>query len=352
MRIHFKKPDDWKNAYIHYWNNSSADRSTQWPGEPINNNKDNWHDIEFNSDSSVNLVFNDGKDMQTNDLFLDREEAWFWNGCFWHVNPDIFRICTFPAGKYKALVMSYDDGSSQDKRLVEMFNNYGIKGTFHICSGKMKEPGIIKSNEVSSVYKGHEVSCHSVTHPNLSAMNEKELSAEILDDKKALEDLVGYKIRGLSYPFGSYNKLLLELLVKWGFVYGRVVPETGDFRLPGDLLQWQASCHHTKAWHLAEKFIASLSMRMKLFFIWGHSWEFNDSDTSTNNWPYMKKICAMLGNRNDIWYASAVDVAEYINAICALQIQKNKIYNPSALTVYIKHNNEIINVDSCKTIEL
>lgn len=41
----------------------------------------------------------------------------------------------FPGGKFKALTMSYDDGVIDDERLVNIFNKYGIKGTFNINSG-------------------------------------------------------------------------------------------------------------------------------------------------------------------------------------------------------------------------
>jgi hypothetical protein len=31
--------------------------------------------------------------------------------------------------------MSYDDGRTQDRRLVALFNRFGIRGTFHLNSG-------------------------------------------------------------------------------------------------------------------------------------------------------------------------------------------------------------------------
>ena len=40
----------------------------------------------------------------------------------------------YPGGKHKALTMSYDDGKVFDRRLVEIFNKYGIKGTFHLTA--------------------------------------------------------------------------------------------------------------------------------------------------------------------------------------------------------------------------
>lgn len=41
----------------------------------------------------------------------------------------------FPGGKHKVLTLSYDDGKVQDRRLVKIFNKYGIKATFNLNSG-------------------------------------------------------------------------------------------------------------------------------------------------------------------------------------------------------------------------
>ena len=38
-------------------------------------------------------------------------------------------------GKNKAITFSYDDGVTQDRRLIEILNRYGLKATFNINSG-------------------------------------------------------------------------------------------------------------------------------------------------------------------------------------------------------------------------
>ena len=43
----------------------------------------------------------------------------------------------YPDGKKRALTFSYDDGSANDRRLVEIFNKFGMKGTFHLNSGHL-----------------------------------------------------------------------------------------------------------------------------------------------------------------------------------------------------------------------
>ena len=42
----------------------------------------------------------------------------------------------FKDGIRKAVTLSYDDGVVQDKRLIEIMNKYGIKGTFNINTGR------------------------------------------------------------------------------------------------------------------------------------------------------------------------------------------------------------------------
>ena len=64
-------------------------------------------------------------------------------------------IC-FPGGKHKVLTMSYDDGRIEDRRLIEIFNHYGIKGTFHLNSGLMEDENRIKPEEWKELYRGQE----------------------------------------------------------------------------------------------------------------------------------------------------------------------------------------------------
>jgi len=80
-------------------------------------------------------------------------------------------INLFPGGKTKALTMSYDDGVIQDRRLVEIFDRYGIKGTFNLNSTLIKMQQVwsykgnnihkIKLKEIKELYKNHEVAVHS-----------------------------------------------------------------------------------------------------------------------------------------------------------------------------------------------
>ena len=178
----------------------------------------------------------------------------------------------FPQGKHKVLTMSYDDGKIFDRKLIEIFNKYGIKGTFHLNTGIMPvDEDRIQLSEVKELYKGHEVSCHTSTHPTIERCPLDQVVQQVIEDRKALEDAVGYPVRGLSYPNGSYSKDIINLLPACGIEYSRVVGSTDDFAFPDNFLEWKSTCHHGhNLMQNAERF-ADLHKTQYLYmmYVWG-----------------------------------------------------------------------------------
>ena len=150
----------------------------------------------------------------------------------------------FPGGKHKVLTMSYDDGKHEDRRLVALFNQYGIKGTFNVNSGLEGDSVRIPQAEYRELYKGHEVACHTVSHPTIGRCPLELVAQEVIEDRKKLESIMGYPVRGLAYPNGSESPEIRAMLPALGIRYGRVVGNTDGFAMPEDFLQWKATCHH------------------------------------------------------------------------------------------------------------
>ena len=74
----------------------------------------------------------------------------------------------FPGGRAKALTMSYDDGKLADEKLLEIFNRYGIKGTFNLNYGLMDMDVRLKPEQIPRLYQGHEIATHTMTHPTIA----------------------------------------------------------------------------------------------------------------------------------------------------------------------------------------
>ncbi|GFR37269.1 polysaccharide deacetylase [Insulibacter thermoxylanivorax] len=251
-------------------------------------------------------------------------------------------VATFPEGKFKVLTMSYDDGRTADRRLVEIFNRYGIKGTFHLNGGLIGQGDRVTEEEIPELYAGHEVSAHTLTHPTIARCSKEQLVYEIMEDRKRLEGIVGYPVRGMSYPNGSYNSTIKQMLPHLGIEYARTVGGTGSFGLPDDLLEWRSTCHHNRdLLNLGEQFLAlHKSQYLYMMYVWGHSYEF-DND---NNWDLIEKFCKMMGRRDDIWYATNIEYVDYMNAFRRLQFSASQdfVYNPSYQSVWLKVDDERI----------
>lgn len=261
----------------------------------------------------------------------------------------------FPEGKHKVLTMSYDDGRTYDRRLVEIFNKYGIKGTFHLNSGIGSEyGGRIPMSEVKELYKGHEVSCHTYTHPTIARCPMDQVIQQIILDRRILEEACGYPVRGMSYPNGSYTKEIVDILPACGIEYCRVVGSTDDFAMPENFLVWKSTCHHNhNLMQNAERF-ANLHKKQYLYmmYVWGHSYEF--APENGDNWDLIEGFCKYIGGRDDIWYATNIEIVDYMNAAKNLKFGAagNIVYNPSSTPVWISVNEKTVKIDGGATVEL
>ena len=157
----------------------------------------------------------------------------------------IVRFGLYKDGKRRALTMSYDDGRTEDLRLLNIFNLHGIRGTFHLNSGKFEKENYIDSADVRDKYHGHEVSVHTLTHPFFDRISSEELIHEVMADRENLEALCGYPVRGMSYPFGCYTQENIPMLDMMGMKYSRTTVSTHSLKLPERFMEWHPTCHHT-----------------------------------------------------------------------------------------------------------
>lgn len=250
----------------------------------------------------------------------------------------------FPGGKHKVLTMSYDDGRQEDKRLVEIFNQYGIKGTFHVNSGLTHNENRIPQAEWKDVYQGHEVSCHTVTHPTIARCPLPQVASQILEDRRLIERAVRYPVRGMSYPNGSYTQEIVDMLPGLGIEYCRIVGSSHDFAMPENYLTWKSTCHHNDNLLEDGKRFTELFKTQYLYmmYVWGHSYEF----PRDNNWDMMEEFCRMAGGREDTWYATNIEIVDYMKAAANLKFSMDgdMVYNPGASSVWIRVNDVITEI--------
>lgn len=260
----------------------------------------------------------------------------------------------YPQGKEKALTFSYDDGQVFDKRLVEILNAHGMKGTFHINSGRLGvhrgKDHYIEAEELKEVYAGHEVACHGVRHLNLTTINRQQVVPEILEDRKALEKLTGGFVQGMSYAFGNYNQEIKEVLQALGIRYSRTIQDTGSFFPPEDFLEWHPTCHHKNhLLELGEEFLHPAGFyELPLMYVWGHSFEFGWSD----DWSVIEAFARRMAGKDDIWYAVNGDICRYIQTVRSQDFSGDgrKMHNPGAVSVWVRLGETVQEVRPGETI--
>ena len=272
----------------------------------------------------------------------------------------------FPGGKAKCLTLSYDDVVEQDQQLCALMETYGIAGTFNINSGLYVEEGHVfepgrvhrRMTEKAAVALYNrsplfEVATHSYTHPYLEAMTPVQITQQILSDRMAIEQQFGCICRGHAYPYGTYSQQVIDCLRACGIVYARTIKATQKLTLPEDFLQWHPTCHHNspQLMELAERFVsAPTNRRPCLFYLWGHSYEFE----ADNNWSVIEEFFKKVGGRDDIWYATNIQVCDYIQAFRQLiwNAEGNRVYNPTATDLWLCLDRETYCIKAGQTLTL
>ena len=243
----------------------------------------------------------------------------------------------YPQGRTRVVTFSYDDGRIYDRRVVEILNQYGMKGTFNLCSAliqdKSEEKNYVCKEEVFALYQGHEVAVHTAHHPFLERMPISQALQEVLEDRRELEKLVGYPVIGMAYPFGSWDETVLLQLKAAGIRYSRTTANTPHFRLPQNWLTWGGSCHHGNAMEKMADF-KECRFPLALFYIWGHSYEFNEE----NNWDLLEKICKELPKDDITWYATNGEIYRYVESMrqLVLSADLHQVYNPTAQEIWYR----------------
>ena len=223
--------------------------------------------------------------------------------------------------KQKAVTFSYDDGHNSDKRLVEMLDRHGLKCTFNINSALMGngrdefwtgryELRRLNADEARQVYTGHEVAVHGATHPFLERLSADEAFAELSADKLKLAEIFGTEIKGMAYPFGTYDDGVVEMVAKSGLMYARTIESSKNFELQSDLLRFKPTCHHDdpELFDLAQRFLDSTPDKPMLFYIWGHTFEFCTDDDPNIHWERMERFCKMISGHDDVFYGTNSEV--------------------------------------------
>ena len=139
--------------------------------------------------------------------------------------------------------------------------------------------------------------------------------------------------------------------------YARTTHSTYGFEIPSDWLELNPTCHHTEKQlkEIADKFfLSSPTDDFKhregwLFYLWGHSYEFDDD----GNWDVLEGVLKRAAqNEKDIWFATNIEIYDYCQAYANLvySLDGERVYNPSAIPVWLELRGKVYKIDSGETV--
>ncbi len=281
-----------------------------------------------------------------------------------------YRFLRYPDGKAKAVTLSYDDGRVEDMRLSDVITKAGLKCTFNLCGQANIKGMSVQQIKEYILDRGHEIAVHGAFHRAVGTQRPVNGIKDCLDCRLELEKTYGIIIRGMAYPDTgirliqnntSYEKIR-RYLADLDIVYARTTLGDDDhkFELPQDWYAWMPSAHHInpRVLSLIDEFLnLDLSpetyhaMRHpRLFYLWGHAYEFKRD----NNWHLLDEICEKLAGRDDIWYATNMEIYEYVNAYNSLWYSADEtiMYNPTLTDVWFDIDGKTMCIKSGETLKL
>ena len=206
----------------------------------------------------------------------------------------------------KYITIRMDDGITQDARMIEIMKKYGVDCcTFYINTGlfganwawvgqHFGRPDVThlrytRKEIESGIYDGFDVECHTVNHPSLKNLSDKQVTVEVKRDAQTIKKIFGYEPIGMAWPGGDteWNETNLKTILSTTNVrYGSCTTRNtamglGKFSLPQYFMTWYPTCGFSDgdSLTLLDEFIAADCNEDMLFYVWGHGYELDIFNT-------------------------------------------------------------------------
>ncbi len=212
---------------------------------------------------------------------------------------------------------SWDDGSRNDVRLIEILHKYNARGTFfiypvnYVLLEKEGNDVALKVDawliaphsrfvETYSRYDGIEVGAHGYHHPDMRKLDANNLRYELTESKRVLEAWFKRPVVGMAYPFGASDANVEAAVKAAGFTYARSVSKSKNVYPVANPLALQTSLHFQDSGFWQE--FARVKAEGGVFYFWGHSHEIKTEE----QWQQFEATIAKLSADPDVkWVTNA-----------------------------------------------
>ncbi len=229
---------------------------------------------------------------------------------------------------------SWDDGGAFDLKIAEMLREREMAGTFYWTVDFEPRPLPNASDREEIVDLGMEVGSHTMTHPDLTALDDEALRWELAESKTRLADLTGSEVTSFCYPSGYFNRRVANAVAAAGYRLGRTTvgfrKDLGSdpFHVPVSiqifphgrrvhlshgvkqgnvigLMRWLTSHRAgTDLRGLVSRALTDITGNGGVLHLWGHGWELEENDL----WDSLEGILDAVAGHSDVDYVTNRDL--------------------------------------------
>lgn len=213
-------------------------------------------------------------------------------------------IAPYLDGKEAAISFTYDDGTQcHYLEVAPELEKRGFRGTFWIVGANVGTdvpdyPYMTWPQVTELAQHGHEVSNHSWTHPNLTALSPEEVKAEIEKCDSAIFAATGKMPITFCFPYNAFNDSVLAMAAH-NRVGTRTFQDAHGQEVSGctdeSLAQWLDSTIANKKW--------SVTMTHALDYGWD---KWNDPQVLWRLYDRVKE------REEQVWVGTFAEVASYL----------------------------------------
>lgn len=223
----------------------------------------------------------------------------------------------------KFFTLSFDDGITQDLKIIEILQKYDVKCvSFNINTGlyganwewvgvaigdtSIPHLRFTEEELKTGIYDGYDVLVHTLNHPSLKNYDKRasQIKKEVGKDADNIEKLTGIRPVGMAWPGGDaeYTDTTIELvLANTDIRFARGTTSTYNFELPEYFMKWMPTCSATdpNCLTLAQRFIDAECTEDMLFYVWGHGYELDINNGA--GYETFEQLVKMMSEAEDVY---------------------------------------------------
>jgi peptidoglycan/xylan/chitin deacetylase (PgdA/CDA1 family) len=137
------------------------------------------------------------------------------------------------------MLLTIDDTQSENIEVAHIIKKHGLQEDCMFFAS-FNDDGAQTKLILREAEMGFQIGSHTITHRNLTTLDDAELKWELEASKTILETLTQQEVPWFAYPFGHYDSRVVEAVARAGYRYARTCDAEdqgplllGSFQLDG-----------------------------------------------------------------------------------------------------------------------